>query len=201
MHLIALFLAFALGTPADIGTNAAQSGGDLPPASACRYDLAMRTSNATRAWSDFEFDTDVPGGPMWYNAQGCYVEAVEAARDYLATGPLLTTRQHAITTFHMARNLARSGEGASIRATAALLSAASRRADQAPDAALDWNTYVTGFTAYLLCDRATLEHARDVLLAAGGEGNVTNAAVLARAARCIDRPFLHVETREECSAR
>ncbi len=199
MRFFALLFAFAMATPTDDRSEAVRPGDEVRPPKACHYDSAIRTTNATRAWNDFEFNTEKPGGPMWYNSQGCYVEAVEAARDYLALGPLLTTRHHAITTFHMSRNLARSRDDANTRAAAALLAAASRRADQAPDAALDWNTYVTGFTAYLTGDRATLESARDALLAAGGEGNVTNAAVLARAARCIERPFLFVETSNECS--
>ena len=198
MRFLALFFALATVASVDKQSEAAQTRDEVRPSNACRYDPAIRASNAARSWNDFEFDTETLGGPMWYNSRGCYVEAVEAARDYLATGPLLTTRQHAITTFHMSRNLARSGEDAGTRAAAALLAAASRRADQVPDAALDWNTYVTGFTAYLTGDRATLERARDALIAAGGEGNVTNAAVLARAARCIERPFLDVETSDEC---
>ena len=200
MAFLALFFALVTVATVDTQSEAAPASDEVRPSSACRYDLAVRTSNAARSWNDFEFDTQKPGGPMWYNSRGCYVQAVEAARDYLATGPLLTTRQHAITTFHMSRNLARSGADSGTRAAAALLAAASRRADQPPDAALDWNTYVTGFTAYLTGDRATLERARDALIAAGGEGNMINAAVLARAARCIERPFLDVETSEECSA-
>lgn len=199
MPILALFLVLTVSTEVDKHSVATRTDDELRPPMACRYDSAIRASNATRAWTDFEFDTETPGGPMWYNSRGCYAEAVEAARDYLVSGPLLTSRQHAITTFHMSRNLARSGEDVSTRAAAALLAAASRRADQPPDAVLDWNTYVTGFTAYLTGDRATLERARDTLLAAGGEGNVTNATVLARAARCIERPFLDVETSDECS--
>ena len=201
MAFLVLFFALVTAATVDTQSEGAPTNDEAQPSSACRYDLAIRTSNAARSWNDFEFDTQKPGGPMWYNSRGCYVQAVEAARDYLATGPLLTTRQHAITTFHMSRNLARSGADAGTRAAAALLAAASRRADQAPDAALDWNTYVTGFTAYLTGDRVTLERARDALIAAGGEGNMTNAAVLARAARCIERPFLDVETSEECSVK
>jgi hypothetical protein len=133
---------------------------------------------------------------MGLSAAGCYPEAVEAGADYLANGPLLPVRAQSIVTFHMARNLARTGD----HAGAAHLAAASRRFDQPADAALDWNTYVQGFYGYLTGNRPLLDASYERLIAAGGESNATNAGVLGRARRCFKLPFAEVETRDECVA-
>lgn len=68
--------------------------------------------NASRAWSDFEFSTEIEGGPMWLAGRGCYARAGEAAREYLARGPLLSVREQAITQLHLGRNLAFAGDEA-----------------------------------------------------------------------------------------
>lgn len=166
----------------------------LPSAETCSYSDADLETNRQLDWSSFDLSGKAPKSSMWLSSKGCYREAVEVARDYLANGPLLTVKQHAITTFHMARNLARTGD----HRGASLLAAASRRSDQPADAPLDWNTYVVGFTAYLSGDRAGLDESHAKLMAAGGESNLTNAGVLARAQRCFTRPYAEVETAPEC---
>lgn len=163
----------------------------------CSFTEANGLANRKLLWTEFDLSPERAKTSMWFNAQGCYRSAVAAGADYLAQGPLLPVRAQAIITFHMARNLARTGD----HAGAARLAAASRRSDQAPDAPLDWNTYVTGFYAYLVKDRQLLDTSHAKLTAAGGEANATNAKVLERAQRCFNRPFAEIETRKECSPR
>jgi len=164
--------------------------------SQCQLSEQQRIMNRELSFSEFDLDPNRPQSSMWLSTRGCYANAVSASQDYLANGPLLAVKEHAIVTFHMSRNLARLGDNAG----AARLAAASRRSDQRPDATLDWNTYVA-FYGYLVGDLALLTAAHDKLILAGGESNLTNARVLGRAMNCPSRPFAEVETAEECSAR
>jgi hypothetical protein len=132
---------------------------------------------------------------MYFNARRCYAQAAQASRDYLAKGPSLTVRQRAITRFHLARNMAWAGD----RAGAALWAGQAYREDQAPNAALDWNTYVRGFHAYLVRDGKGLAAAHDRLVQQGGDANLINAGVLARCRKCPAEPFLVVTTEDRCS--
>ena len=160
----------------------------------CVLTEADKAANRTLTWQEFDLSPDRPKTSMWLSSAGCYRQAVDAGADYLATGPMLPVRGHSIVTFHMARNLARSGD----HRAAAQLASASRRADQPPNAPLDWNTYVEGFYAYLTGNRALLDSSYERLVAAAGESNLTNARVLDRARRCFERPFVQIETRKEC---
>jgi len=189
-----LILASAVALLATTATYAAASPHTALSVDACAYSEADLEANRLLDWASFDQSGKAPKSSMWLSSKGCYREAVDVARDYLANGPFLTIRQHAITTFHMARNLARTGD----HRGASLLAAASRRSDQPAEAPLDWNTYVVGFTAYLSGDRARLDDSHARLLAAGGEANLINAGVLARAQRCFTRPYAEVETAPDC---
>lgn len=164
--------------------------------SECQLSEQQRIMNRELSFSEFDLDPNRPQSSMWFSTRGCYASAVAASQDYLANGPLLAVREHAIITFHMSRNLARLGDNAG----AARLAAASRRSDQRPDAPLDWNTYVAGFYGYLVGDLALLTAAHNKLILAGGESNLTNARVLGRAINCPSRSFAEIETAAECSA-
>ncbi len=169
---------------------AAQQPPSKPPAS-CAVGLATSDRRAL-AWSDYEFG-QTEGLPMALQARGCYSEAAAASRDYLAFGPLLTTRQQAITTLHMGRNLALAGR----EAEAAVAIAASRRSDQAADG-LDWNRYVQGVYAFLVKDAATLDAAVTTLGASPSEGDRTNAANLRQLQLCFTRSYLAAMNEAAC---
>lgn len=161
----------------------------------CKLTEADRLANRQLPWGEFDLSPERAKTSMWFSAHRCYASAVAAGADYLANGPLLPVRAQAIVTFHMARNLARTGD----HAGAARLAAASRRSDQAPDAPLDWNTYVTGFYAYLIGNRRLLDSSHARLIALGGEANIINAQVLERGQRCFGQPFVAIETRKGCA--
>ena len=173
-----------------------------PPATTdaalCAYD---RDAQMARAWSDFEFDHDRPGGPMQLAGRGCYRAAAEVARDYLARGPLLSVREQAITQLHRSRNLAYAGD----ETAAAQADAGARRSDQRTDQEipLDWNSYVQGLYAFLIKDRALLEANRERLLArakAGFEGDTMNCRNLSALSACFDRSYAEAMTDETCWA-
>ncbi|MFN7400314.1 MAG: hypothetical protein ACK5SX_14955 [Sandaracinobacter sp.] len=185
-------LALSLCSTLLTGEDVSASTGRV---STCMVTLADFKRNRTLSWADFDLSPDMYKGAMWLSSRGCYKEAVVVGRDYLAHGPSLSIREHAITTFHMARNAARAGD----KESAALLAAASRRSDQAPDAPLDWNSYVIGFYGYLIADRALVQASYYRLLAKGGESNRINAAVLARTLSCFERSFVQVETNPKCA--
>ena len=134
---------------------------------------------------------------MWYAGRGCHAQAAEAARDYLARGPLLTVRQQAITQLHRGRNLAFAGK----EAEAAQAVASARRSDQAleDDRALDWNAYVEGLYGFLVKDRPLLEDRLVRLRGRTGDGDAVNAANLARLSRCFDRPYAEAQTSDDCA--
>lgn len=146
------------------------------------------------AWSDYEFG-QIRGLPMELAGRKCFAEAAEVSRDYLAFGPLLTTRQQAITTFHMGRNLAFAGR----EAEAAVAVAAARRSDQMAGQ-LDWNSYVRGVYAFLVKDPETLDSVLHTLAGSQGEGDRINAANLARLKTCFTRSYLDAMTDEACAA-
>jgi hypothetical protein len=106
---------------------------------------------------------------------------------------LLATRQQAISTFHMGRNLAFSGQ----EPEAAVAVSASRRSDQAPNG-LDWNTYVQGVYAFLVKDAVALTSALSKLGASAGEGDRTNAANLQKLQTCFNRPYLSAMSDPDC---
>ncbi len=152
-----------------------------------------------RPWADYEFSTDVPGGPMWLASRGCYAGAALVSRDYLAKGPLLSVREQAITHLHMARNLAYSGN----EVAAAQAAAGARRSDQRTnqEIPLDWNSYVQGLYGFLIKDRALLEANRDRLMvraAAGYDGDAMNGRNLSALANCFDRSYLDAMMVTDC---
>lgn len=156
---------------------------------------AVEPATAAREWADFEFSTETPGGPMWLASKGCYARAAEAARDYLARGPLLTVRQQAITQLHRGRNLAFAGQ----EAAAAEAVASARRSDQTSDAPLDWNAYVEGVYGFLIKDRDLLDSRLATLRARPGQGDAVNAANLARLSLCFERSYMEAQTASECA--
>lgn len=156
---------------------------------------AVEAATAAREWADFEFSTETPGGPMWLASRGCYARAAEAARDYLARGPLLTVRQQAITRLHRGRNLAFAGQ----EAAAAQAVASARRSDQTSDAPLDWNAYVEGLYGFLVKDRDLLDSRLAALSARPGQGDAVNAANLARLSLCFERSYMEAQTATECA--
>jgi hypothetical protein len=190
---LASLTALTLSDPASVVMS---SAAPQQASTKCQFSEADRETNRKLSWENFDLSAERPKTSMWFTAQGCYRSAVDAGADYLARGPLLSVRAQAIVTFHMARNLARIGD----HAGASRLAAASRRSDQAPNAPLDWNTYVTGFYAYLIGNRALLDASLSKLKAATGEANAINRKVLERAKRCFDQPFALVETRSGCAA-
>lgn len=163
-------------------------------ADTCRLSPADKARNRDLPWSEFEFSTSLAKAPMGLSGKACYAAAVEASEDYLATGPALSVREKSITLLHMARNLAMAGD----EAGAARLAAAARRGDQAANAPLDWNSYVSGFHAFLSKDRARLDEARGNLQRKGGEGNSVNADNLARLQTCFERSYAEAMTATSC---
>ena len=164
----------------------------------CAVDTAAQM---TRAWSDFEFDYDTPGGPMELGERGCYRAAAEVSREYLARGPLLSVREQAITQLHRARNLAYAGD----EAAAAQAAASARRSDTRTDqeTPLDWNAYVQGLYGFLIKDRALLEANRERLLARareGFEGDAMNGRNLSALSVCFDRSYTEAMTEATCWA-
>lgn len=180
-RVLIVALAACAGWASPGGPVAAQPA--PAPASACIVDLKASDRRALD-WQTYEF-AQTPGLPMALAARGCYAQAAEASRDYLAHGPLLTTRQQAITTLHMGRNLAFAGR----EQEAAIAVAASRRSDQAAGG-LDWNRYVQGVYAFLVKDAATLDAAVTALGASQSEGDRTNGANLSQLKTCFTRPYL-----------
>lgn len=157
---------------------------------------AAAASQLEREWADFEFSTEQPGGPMWLAGRGCYAAAAKASREYLARGPLLGTRQLAITQLHLARNLAFSGD----EKAASVAAAAARRSDQATDAPLDWNSYVQGLYGFLTRDRRLLDDSRARLSQRQGEGDRGNGANLSRLSICFERTYFDAMTDAACEA-
>jgi hypothetical protein len=149
-----------------------------------------------RAWSDYEFSYDVPGGPMWLGGRGCYRAAADLSRDYLAKGPLLSVREQAITQLHRARNLAYAGD----ETAAAQAAAGARRSDQRTDQEipLDWNSYVQGLYAFLVKDRALLEASRERLLTSGRDGDAFNGRNLSALSACFPRSYAEAMTDPSC---
>lgn len=150
----------------------------------------------TRAWSDYEFSDEAPGGPMWLAGRGCYRAAADISRDYLAKGPLLSVREQAITQLHRARNLAYAGD----ETAAAQAVAGARRSDQRTDQEipLDWNSYVQGLYAFLVKDGALLEANRERLLMSGREGDAFNGRNLSALSTCFTRSYTEAMTDPSC---
>ncbi len=55
MAFLALFFALVTVATVDTQSEGAPTSDEVQPSSACRYDSAIRTSNAARSWNDFEF--------------------------------------------------------------------------------------------------------------------------------------------------
>lgn len=162
----------------------------------CAVDADVQMS---RPWAEYEFSTDMPGGPMWLASRGCYAGAARISLDYLAKGPLLSVREQAITQLHMARNLAYSGD----EIAAAQAAASARRSDQRTDQEipLDWNSYVQGLYGFLIKDRGLLEANRERLMArvvAGYDGDAMNGRNLSALATCFDRTYLDAMSVTAC---
>lgn len=159
----------------------------------CTVDVAAQM---TRPWTDYEFATDSPGGPMWLAQRGCYRAAAAISRDYLARGPLLSVREQAITQLHMARNLAYAGD----EAAAAQAAASARRSDQRLDIEnpLDWNAYVQGLYGFLAKDRALLEDNLARLKASGAEGDAYNGRNLQALSTCFEASYTDAMTTASC---
>lgn len=151
----------------------------------CELTTGQKTANRLKPWADFEFDTETPGAPMWFAAQGCYVHAARSSEDYLANGPLLTVRQQAITIFHMGRNAAFSGD----EKAAARIVAAARSSDQPAAGSLDWNAYVQGVHAFLVKDGVALDRAIARLSSSSLESDATNADNLRRLRAGFERGY------------
>lgn len=189
-----LVMAFALLGPAHAART--QSVGSTVQADPqCALTLEQKRANRSLAWSDFEFGT-TDGRPMALAGRRCFPEAALASRDYLIYGPLLTTRQQAISTFHMGRNLAFAGR----EQEAAVAVSAARRSDQTPTG-LDWNTYVQGVYAFLVKDPNGLAGALSKLEASAGEGDRNNAANLRQLQTCFSRPYLNAMSDSDCGPR
>jgi hypothetical protein len=173
---------------------AAQTTPSGNPRSSCALSDAQREANRAVVWEDFEFGSS-DGRPMGLAGHKCYADAAMASRDYLAHGPLLTTRQQAITIFHMGRNLAFAGR----ENEAAVAVASARRSDQTVSG-LDWNTYVQGVYAFLVKDSDGLTSALGKLAGSLGEGNQTNAANLRRLQTCFQQSYLEAMTDDTCAS-
>lgn len=189
--MIQALMTFALLTAPQV----AQPAPTADPA-VCILDV---DAQMTRPWVDYEFSTDVPGGPMWLATRGCYAAAARISRAYLARGPLLTVREQAITQLHMARNLAYSGD----EGEAAQAAASARRSDQRTDQEipLDWNSYVQGLYGFLIKDRALLDANRDRLVtraAAGFEGDAMNGRNLSALSTCFERSYIDAMMMASC---
>lgn len=169
-----------------------QAGPTEDPA-VCVVDSAAQM---TRPWSDYEFATETPGGPMWLARRGCYRAAAAISREYLARGPLLSVREQAITQLHMARNLAYAGD----EPAAAQAAASARRSDQRTDTEipLDWNTYVQGLYGFLIKDRALLDQSLARLMASGREGDAYNGRNLSALSTCFTASYTEAMMRTDC---
>jgi hypothetical protein len=170
----------------------------FPAARGCLRTVgAERLANRAKDWAAFDLSVEEPKGAMWLSARGCYREAADAGRDYLAHGrPPQTLRAQTSISFYIARNLAGAGD----RSGAVLAASASPRFDQPAGATFDWNSYVEGFAAYLSRDIATTRAMHARLIANPSEPNRINAAVLARTLRCFGQPFRVVKTSIRCDA-
>lgn len=181
--------AFTTATPAGV-----QQVNAAPNTASCDATDGGFAANRGLAWPDYEFG-ETADLPMELAGRKCFAKAAAASRDYLAFGPLLSTRQHAITTFHMGRNLAFAGQ----ETEAAVAVASSRRSDQIAGQ-LDWNTYVQGVYAYLVKDAQALDAALAVLVLSASESDRTNAANLSRLKVCFQRSYLEAMTDSTCAA-
>lgn len=161
----------------------------------CTVDTDAQMS---RPWSDFEFATETPGGPMWLAGRGCYRAAATVSREYLAKGPLLSVREQAITQLHRARNLAYAGD----EAAAAQAAASARRSDQrtGQEIPLDWNSYVQGLYGFLVKDRGLLAENLERLTASGREGDAFNGRNLDALSTCFDDSYTDAMTNTACWA-
>lgn len=184
----ALLSAFTTATPVR-----AQQVDAAPTTASCDAADGSFAANRGLAWPDYEFG-ETADLPMEFAGRKCFAKAAAASRDYLAFGPLLSTRQQAITTFHMGRNLAFAG----LEAEAAVAVASSRRSDQVAGQ-LDWNTYVQGVYAYLVKDEQALDAALSSLILSASESDRTNAANLSRLKTCFQRSYLEAMTDSTCA--
>lgn len=157
---------------------------------------ADSTAQMARPWRDYEFSTEVAGGPMWLAGRGCYRAAATISREYLAKGPLLSVREQAITQLHMARNLAYAGD----EAAAAQAAASARRSDERAEGEipLDWNAYVQGLYGFLIKDRALLDENLARLMASGREGDAYNGRNLSALSTCFDKSYTDAMTDKAC---
>jgi hypothetical protein len=165
---------------------AATMQSEQPPS--CSLDEAGKRANASLSFQDFDQAGTLPSTSRRLGEQGCWREAVEATADYLVKGPVASPGEQRVLLFHLGQFYAMAGEE---RRAAEFIAATRRPADPAPPApdALRWNDYVQGTWAFLVKDRAMLVAARDVVLAAPGEGNRTNGNLLAAMERCFDRSY------------
>lgn len=192
-HFLASISALAMTLLGTVDPTRAQSVTPIPDAPPqCVLTEEQRQANRELSWSDFEFGM-TGGRPMALAGRKCFLEAALASRDYLTYGPLLTTRQQAISTFHMGRNLAFAGR----EPEAAIAVSAARRSDPTPTG-LDWNTYVQGVYAFLVKDPHGLAGALSKLEASPGEGDRNNAANLRQLRTCFSRPYLNAMSDSDC---
>lgn len=189
LSILVMALAFLGSTQA---TRAQSVGPTVEADRQCALTDEQKQANRSLAWSDFEFGT-TDGRPMALAGRRCFREAALASRDYLTYGPLLSTRQQAISTFHMGRNLAFSGR----ELEAAVAVSTARRSDQT-GTGLDWNTYIQGVYAFLVKDLSGLVGALSKLEVSANEGDRTNAANLRQLQTCFSRPYLNAMSDPDC---
>lgn len=189
VSIFAMTVAF-LGAVDPTSAQSVAPVSQAPPQ--CVLTDEQRQANRKLSWSDFEFGA-TNGRPMALAGRKCFLEAALASRDYLTYGPLLATRQQAISIFHMGRNLAFAGR----EQEAAIAVSAARRSDQAPEG-LNWNTYVQGVYAFLVKDPNGLAVALSQLEASAGDGDRNNAANLRRLQTCFNRSYLNAMSDPDC---
>lgn len=156
-----------------------------PQAITCGLSESDKIANAKLSVPAFDYAPTTPSTARALRDRGCHAQAAEAGVDYLIRSQVVSERDQSSVIFHIAQNLALSGD----ERTAAWVVAAAKRPSQTNDASFDWNTYVTGTWAFLRRDRTLLQTAYDRLFAQPGDGNQANAKVLGGLLQCYGEPY------------
>lgn len=183
---LSAILVLIIAAAAPGARSYAQAPSTTPPqAITCGLTETDKAANAKLSVSAFDYVATTPATARALGERGCFAAAAEAGEDYLIRGNIDSERGHSNVLFHIAQNLALSGD----ERAAARLVAAARRPSQMADASFDWNTYVRGTWAFLRRDRALLQSAFDTLKGQPGDGNQTNARVLGGLLHCFEQPY------------